>query len=339
MKTVQTDSLNIRQDTAISTVVEETAIVEQAPARPRATQPVVVQTAVPASTQQVNEEFSAVDTQAVNTSKPDSVVAEAHSPIHLFTNLRKKDSAQIQIAPITLQQFEARGNNETIVQATPRNYARVFEKEWVFGTAILATLLIIVVRLFYQKHFQITINSLFNLQLAEKVLKEKNTINRRSNLLLNICFVLGVSLLSYVTVERLELVLPANNSFLRFGLIALIVSSVMLLRVIITALTAGLFDSIAVFKEYLHNSLLVYKNMGLYLLPLMLSYFYVSTTIGNVIYTSALVLLCCTFVVRYFKAVQIIIKHNVFLFYSILYLCTLEILPTLIGIKFVLTLI
>ena len=45
------------------------------------------------------------------------------------------------------------------------------------------------------------------------------------------------------------------------------------------------------------------------------------------------------FLLKTFRAYQIIIRRDILLFYLILYLCTLEILPLLLGYKFVTSLI
>jgi len=60
--------------------------------------------------------------------------------------------------------------------------------------------------------------------------------------------------------------------------------------------------------------------------------------IGKIIILGLIVLFSMYFV-RITRSIQIIIKKDVLLFYTILYLCTLEILPVLIGIKLVKSLI
>jgi hypothetical protein len=44
-------------------------------------------------------------------------------------------------------------------------------------------------------------------------------------------------------------------------------------------------------------------------------------------------LIIISYIMRLYRGFQIIIKKDIFLFYLILYLCTLEILPVLLGYK------
>lgn len=342
---MQADSLNTSIDTLVAEPVVAPIMADTvAQVKDSVTENQVVENVVatpvaapkPASTPVVAS--PKVETEKVVQIK-DAPTAEVKeiSSINLFANLKEADSAKLSISPKPIESYLTKSHVSQIIPIE-KSGVRVFEKEWVFGISVFAVILIIIVRIFYQKYLSSIIASLINMQLAEKLLRERNVLNRRVNLLLNTCFVLSVSFLIYIAAERFQIDGPANNSFYKFLLINVVVVGILLARLLLTKLTGTIFDSVPVYKEYLHNSMVVYKNLGLYLLPLMVSYFFVHESLAPVIYVIGVILFVGALLMRYIKAIQIIIKHNIFLFYSILYLCTLEILPTLIGIKFVLTL-
>jgi len=339
---VQTDSLNIQIDTIPvlpDTSAQEPQLVEIADT---VAEPVVeVEQPVYKPVKPIAEVVVEKPVPQINTDSiiRDSILKshEAINPFKPFIHSQSGDSAKVHKTAESVPVFQSQQfTGQTISEL--RNPSRVFEKEWVFGISIFITLLIIIVRVYYEKYLQTIFSSLLNIQIAEKLMRDKNVIVKRGNWLLNICFIFSLGLYVYITAERFSLVLPFQNAFFKYFYLVLIIAAILVGRFILIQVTAFIFDSLPVYREYMHNSFILNKNLGLYLMPLMASYFYVPSALGHAFYIAATVIIMLTVVFRYFKALQIIFKHNVFLFYSILYLCTLEILPALVGIKFVLTL-
>jgi hypothetical protein len=112
-----------------------------------------------------------------------------------------------------------------------------------------------------------------------------------------------------------------------------------LLRVAILRLTGSLFLVRPLFAEYIHNTFVVNKALGILLFPIIIMIQYMPYKVVPVIMVLGIIVFVIAFLLKTFRAYQIIIRRDILLFYLILYLCTLEILPLLLGYKFVTSLI
>ncbi len=263
--------------------------------------------------------------------------SEEYSPFSLFSNLRLEDSSIYKVKyTSTLVQPSSELKKE--MNLISRNTEKSTEKGWVFGIAIVSTLLLIIIRVYFQKYLTTVIVSSVNFQLADKLIREKNILVRRVFIILNINFLVSASLYIYLIVKRIGINTSQFFDFSLYLFIFALLFSILFIRIIILNIVAGLFDSRPLFKEFIHNTYLLNKNLGLYLLPMVVSIFYLPRFYSEIVFYMATVLVVFSFIYRYLRSLQIILKHKVLYFYTILYLCTLEILPALVGIKFVLSL-
>lgn len=281
---------------------------------------------------------------AADTASTDTIFVTAkeaepqYSFFNLFSNLKRaSDSSVVKFTnPASLKNFTSGSVTYTGPEAIALHTNH--QKSWVLALAIISLSLLITIRLYFQKHLITVISSLFNIQVAEKLLREKNVLIRRVFVFLNINFALTCSLYIYLAVQHFNVSLPVNNQFLVFLLIFGIFILFLLLRLFLQYGVGFIFDSSPLFKEYIHNTYLLNKNLGLFLLPLVIGVFYLQQNIADVVFYVCSGLVVITLLYRYLRAIQIIIKYKVLLFYSFLYFCTLEILPVAIGIKFVISL-
>jgi hypothetical protein len=262
---------------------------------------------------------------------------EAYKPFSLYRSIAEKDSSIVELKSETLLNSSA---SSAKVYTGPQkiNTQKNVQKEWVLGITIFSGLLFIILRIYFQKYLSGVVTSIVNIQIAEKLIREKNVIIRRVFALLNLNFVISSSLFIYLTLKKFNIELPISNTFLNYLIIFICLATFLLIRYILIISIGSIFDSLKLFKEYLHNTYLINKNLGLYLLPMVISVFYLKQPFSDITFYFSLALVALSALYKYFRAVQIIMRYNIFLFYTILYLCTLEILPVLVGVKFVLSL-
>lgn len=272
---------------------------------------------------------------SIDAATPD-IPDQAFKPIELYPHLAGKDSTVVSLSSNRLNLFSSEQTNSNFELKT-RNSRRIFEKEWVFGVLLFTVALFVFVRIFYHKYLSSIVTSLVNIQLSEKLLREKSVLVRRVFFLLDAAYILALGLYAYKLTKHFNIDIGIANDFTLFLALVGVLTALITFRQLIVRVIAIIFDSVAVFREYNHNSFIVNKNLGIYLLPILISSFYTPEIISAYLFSLATILVLISLLVRYFKGIQIILKYNIFLFYSILYLCTLEILPVLIGIKFVLT--
>lgn len=280
------------------------------------------------------------DSIQTDSSKINLVVKEEPVPnaFELYPILKQSnDSAVVNLPDASLKKlFSSALSNYTGDKALTKRMSN--DKGWISGIILLIVLILVITRLYFQKYLSPIFASVFNIQVAEKLLREKSVLVRRVFFLLNLVFLLSSSLFIYLCILHFNIQIPIQNKFLVFLSITGLLFLFLVIRLVLQNTVGIIFESTGLFKEFIHNTYLINKNLGLYILPMVISVFYLKQPFAEIIFYISGGLIVISQLYRYIRALQIILKQNVFLLYSILYLCTLEILPALVGIKFVLSL-
>jgi hypothetical protein len=88
------------------------------------------------------------------------------------------------------------------------------------------------------------------------------------------------------------------------------------------------------FVEYLHGVYQSYRFSALILFVIMVLMFYSTLFTTKIYFTSGIIAIGLLYFIRIIRLLIIFLKRNISLFYLILYLCALEILPVLISVKY-----
>jgi hypothetical protein len=260
------------------------------------------------------------------------------SDFSLFGTLQKAENGSLVVYPNQSlnKHFTTSINSSNKLNGIIVN--QLYKNGWILGFGLISICLLVVIRIYFQKYLTSIISSLFNAQITEKLAHEKNVLIRRVFVLLNLNFCIATSLYFYFMVKMLNLSVPVNSKILIILSIFVLLLLFLLVRLLIYYTIGFVFDSLPLFKEYIHNTYLLNKILGLFLLPLVIIVFYLQQNIAEIVFYICSGMIIITLLYRYLRAIQLILRNKVFLFYSFLYLCTLEILPVLIGIKFILSL-
>jgi len=189
------------------------------------------------------------------------------------------------------------------------------------------------IRFFNKKYFFSVIKSVFIYQYSTNIVKEKDSLTGRVSFVFNTTYFLSLSLFIFQLFDFFKISLYHDNSLLLYSLI---ISSLLLLniyRFLSSKLIGFLFMKENVFNEYFFNLNLFNKNIGLYILPLVILYNFVQVSNYESIVFSGLILISILLLLFIIRSFQIIIRNNVSIFYMILYLCAFEIAPILILLK------
>ena len=92
-------------------------------------------------------------------------------------------------------------------------------------------------------------------------------------------------------------------------------------------LAGFLFNRIKIFKEYLYNSFIFNKLMGMAILPLLLFVVYTTGILQKAFFWLTLATVVLVIIMRLIRGVVFSFKKDVSIFYMFLYLCALEISP------------
>ena len=201
---------------------------------------------------------------------------------------------------------------------------------WIIVSLMLLALAYIVIRIIYHRYWKRYRQALFFNLEAMKLLQEKNVLLLQAAVSMNVLAVLSMGMFFYLFFTTLNIIpsFPNNLSGWLFtsGLLTLVISGKYMMHKILGML--GDNDVAAV--NINHQWLIGLKNFGFFLLPVSAAAAFMDYPLNNVVIFGGLVLMLFMMIINYGKAFLILVQFRISIFYGILYLCTLEILPVLI---------
>jgi len=152
--------------------------------------------------------------------------------------------------------------------------------------------------------------------------------------LLNLISFLIIGLFAYCAASYYNFI-PSGISGIFFWLISLgIIISAVTLRHIVCVIAGNISGEKEVFREYLLGIYQSYRFSALFLfvLVILMSYTMLLPARGGII--SGVTVLGIMYLIRVIRLLIIFLNRNISIFYLILYLCALEILPVVISVKY-----
>jgi hypothetical protein len=211
--------------------------------------------------------------------------------------------------------------------------------DWMLGIFLLLTCFFIWIRIYYGKFFSTLGSALISFQIAAKFFREKNVLQRRVSIVLDFIYLVVLSVFIFELTHQFGHVESHMSNFNLFLLFLNMVILYALVRLIVLRGTGFIFLRQSLFSEYITSTFVVNKGAGIALFPIVIIAHYIDKQLVPAILVLGLIVYLTAFIWKTFRAYQIIIRKDVFLFYLILYLCTLEILPFLLGYKVIISLI
>ena len=204
---------------------------------------------------------------------------------------------------------------------------------WLLLIFMIVILLFIWIRIFYNKFFSILSNSLVSYQLSAKVFHERNVLLKRVSFVLDIIYLIVLTVFVYECFTFRNLTPMKMVSYNLFLLLFNIIILYTVTRSLILKLFNTLFQTESIVSEYVHNNFIINKSIGIVLFPLVFAVCYMPESFVSGLLWAGILILGAGIIFKLFRGYQIIIRKDVLFIYLILYLCTLEILPLLLGYK------
>jgi hypothetical protein len=223
----------------------------------------------------------------------------------------------------------------TAHQLTPSHFGpRPIQRQstdWIAILVIICLIIIAWVQTNYSKRLTQIIRSVALPYYVNQLEREGNLYNERITLGLGFVFLTSVSLLIYQFFQFYGVVIFNIPSFLIFLIILAGVIGYILIKTILIQVTGIIFKTTEHAHSYRLNALIFNHTIGLFLFPILLFSQYWQ---ANPFIWIALGLISILLIYRFLRSISIGLSNTKFpVFYLILYLCTLEILPLLWLIK------
>jgi hypothetical protein len=206
--------------------------------------------------------------------------------------------------------------------------------DWLLVIIVGSLVLLAWLKLFYHKFLDQMMQSIANYQLSVKLLRDQNIFSRRVAFALNLNFVFMGGAYLYLIFGYYNLRPFLLNNILSYLCYSGCLMILLIIRYIVLHITGYLFNNQHVFREYLHQIFLIYKSLGIYLIILVIGLAYIREELRIYFIYLGMALLIAAYLLRFFRGIKILMNKDVLIFYLILYLCTLEILPLLILYRF-----
>ncbi|MCT4623683.1 MAG: DUF4271 domain-containing protein [Schleiferiaceae bacterium] len=205
--------------------------------------------------------------------------------------------------------------------------------DWMVGVLLVSLILMAIIRFSFSKYLHRVIDAIVNAQTSNSLFVEKNMRNLRGAIFMNcLFFVNGALFLSQYSSELMSLK-HANNSFSFFLYCLLALLLIYLGKLIVIRTFGYIFNGTKESKEYMHTVFLYNKNLGMFLLPITLSVPFIAYHAVPYLLNAGLIMALVFFLFRIARGLKILFRKHVSIFYMILYLCALEILPLLMIYK------
>ncbi len=203
--------------------------------------------------------------------------------------------------------------------------------DWLTGVIVVSLVLFAFTRLAFRKKFSELLNSILNYRYAASLFKERNIIHQRTSQFLNVIFITNLSVSLFLLAQYTSYKNSADFTFL-FKIFVSVLAFYLSKSLIIYFL-GKIFKNEEIAREVNFSMWLYNKALGISLFVVVFSLPFIKPELKQLVIYLTFLALVTFLLLRYYRYLQIVIRIKLSIFYWILYLCTLEILPLLILVK------
>ncbi len=205
---------------------------------------------------------------------------------------------------------------------------------WAAIVLMLAFSILVVLKVnAYPKLIKI-VQSTYNTQVNAQLEREEINPFSSYSILLNLIYFITCAFLLYKINLTFKLMYTNTSSFVQFILFVLIVLAVYIFKILINKLLSIITQEFKSINEFENNCFLINYATGMFLLPwLVLSE--LSRFNSSIFISGALVVFAVAVIMKWYRGLTIsLLKQRIGLLQILAYFCVLEILPTLVLVKY-----
>ena len=201
--------------------------------------------------------------------------------------------------------------------------------DWIIGVVLFSAFIFAWIKMFYNRNYKNILKSGFNYQYAYKLVKEGNSISYRVNTFLNFVFYINFAMFIFISVK----LFGYNIEFQEWKFYLFIFALLLIIytgKTFVFNILGFVFNSKSAVNEYVINIGIYNKIIGIFLFPIIIAIPYIALQFKLPLMYIGIGAIILSLIFRFLRAFQIAFKIKLSIFYMILYLCALEILPILI---------
>ncbi len=206
--------------------------------------------------------------------------------------------------------------------------------DWIIAVFIFSFTLIALMRFLNSKYLTYLFKSIIIYSVSNRLFREKSSLSQRVSYFMTIQFFISMGMFAFQIFEYYNIGILQYSGFFRFVAITLIIFAGALLYRLFFKLLGYIFNAKQKMNEYFYSVNLFIQATGIVLLPIIILAQYVAFPTYIKPHLIALSVLFIIYLLRTLRGIQIFVGKHLPIFYMILYLCALEILPLFIIAKF-----
>ncbi len=206
------------------------------------------------------------------------------------------------------------------------------ESFWFISTIILHLLIFSMIKLRYSRLMSDMFAGFFRYRYIQKIYEMKNSSYNLAYFLMNILFMTTIPLFLFQLAIFKGYIEYVDNYIYTFMIIAVMLFFA--IRITLTYFIGVIFKGIKEAKEYNFNLLMHFKVAGLVIFPLTICIPYIFSYVVPTLITIGVIIILLAYISGIFRGIKILYQKHVSVFYMILYLCALEIVPVIILLKY-----
>jgi len=224
---------------------------------------------------------------------------------------------------------------ELILHKKTNSPTNFISTDWMLFVILFSLILFSWLRVGFNKFFKTSIQASYNYFSARRMIEEVNMTRTRVYFFMDFLFYVNIALfisqyLSYHHIDVYNI-----QGILLFFLLFIAILVLYLLKSILFKFLGFIFLSQELFYAYNFTTFLYNKMIGIILLPIISILPYIPNYITPWLFYIGFFLIISLYILRIFRNLQISFINRLSIFYLILYLCTVEILPVLIMYKII----
>jgi hypothetical protein len=151
----------------------------------------------------------------------------------------------------------------------------------------------------------------------------------------NLLSFLVLGLFGFAAASGFDAIPPGFSGIVIWLIAVLIIIMAVTLRHMVCLITGYISDQREVFLEYIMTVYQFYRFSALVIFVVIILMLYTTIFTVGVYFTAGVVVMGVLYLIRILRLLLIFINRSISLFYFILYLCALEILPVVISVKYI----
>ncbi|HKJ41105.1 MAG TPA: DUF4271 domain-containing protein [Sunxiuqinia sp.] len=207
--------------------------------------------------------------------------------------------------------------------------------DWFIGVFIIALILLATVRLFFNKYLNQLFHAVVNYATSSRLFRERTFSLTHASFRLDLIFYFVFSVFIYQLFDEFNISF-GQPSFITYLIILGMVVGYFILKRLAYFFTGTVSESVPETAEFFFNVNIHARVLGLFLIPITLIIAFSSLQNPDIVSITGLAICGIFYLLLLIRGAKILMTKHFSIFYLILYLCTLEILPLIFIYKLVL---